>query len=189
LAMCRVLRVHRSGFYAWLRRPISNRSKEDQRLLELVRESYIASDKSYGSPRVHLDLREIGERCGVKRVARLMIADGLKAHRSYKRPCYTAGKPSIVAPNRLKQVFTVKTQNEAWVTDITYIRTYEGWLYLAVVIDLLSRMVVGWSMKSTLARGLALDALLMAVWRRRPKSSAAEATVTITLWPSLSLAA
>jgi len=169
--MCRILGVHRSGFYAWLKMPISDRSKEDQHLLRLVRESYIASGKSYGSPRVHSDLMEMGERCGVKRVARLMRADALKAHRSYKRPRYTAGKPSIVSPNRLKQVFVVQTQNEAWVTDITYIRTYEGWLYLAVVIDLQSRMVVGWSMKPTLARELALDALLMAVWRRRPRSS------------------
>jgi putative transposase len=131
----------------------------------------MASGKSYGSPRVHRDLMETGERCGVKRVARLMNTGGLKALRSYKRPRYCAGKPSITSPNRLKQVFAVQTPNEAWVTDITYIRTYEGWLYLAVVIDLLSRMVIGWSMKSTLARELALDALLMAVWRRRPKSS------------------
>lgn len=170
-AMCRVLGVHRSGFYAWLKMPVSDRSKEDHRLLGFVRESHMASGKSYGSPRVHRDLMEMGERCGVKRVARLMRSEGLKAHRGYKRPRYVAGKPASVAPNRLKQVFATQTPNEAWVTDITYIRTYEGWLYLAVVIDLRSRMVVGWSMKPTLSRELALDALLMAVWRRRPKNS------------------
>ncbi len=153
-SMCRVMRVHRSGFYAWLRRPVSNRSMEEQRLLWLVRESYIASGKSYGSPRVHRDLMETGERCGVKRVARLMNTCGLKALRSYKRPRYCAGKPSITSPNRLKQVFAVQTPNEAWVTDITYIRTYEGWLYLAVVIDLLSRMVIGWSIFAYVGKGV-----------------------------------
>lgn len=96
-----------------------------------------------------------------------MRCEGLKTHRGYKRPCYAAGKPSSMAPNRLKQVFTTQTPNEAWVTDITYIRTYEGWLYLVVVIDLRSRMVGGWSMIPELA----LDALFMAVWRRRPKNS------------------
>lgn len=166
--MCRVLGVHRSGFYAWLKSPVSDRGKEDERILCFVRESYLASGKSYGSPRVHRDLMEMGGRCGVKRVARLMRRAGLKAVRGYKRPRYVAGRPASVVPNRLRQVFTTLTTDEAWVTDITYIRTYEGWLYLAVVIDLRSRMVIGWSMKPTLARELALDALLMAVWKRRP---------------------
>lgn len=98
-----------------------------------------------------------------------MRKEGLRAKIGYKRPRYKAGRPAIVAVNMLQQNFEVELPDKAWVTDITYIRTWEGWLYLAVVIDLFSRMVVGWSMKATLARDLVLDALLMAVWRRKPK--------------------
>lgn len=108
--------------------------------------------------------------CGKKRVARLMQAAKLRSVRGYKRPRYRAGKPAVAAPNRLRRQFTVAHPDQAWVTDITYIRTYEGWLYLAVVIDLYSRTVVGWSMKPTMATELVLDALTMAVWRRRPKA-------------------
>jgi len=142
---------------------------EDRRLLGLIRESYLASGASYGSPRVHEDLLELGERCGEKRVARLMRSHRIQAQRGYKKPRHKYGKPSVVAPNMLGQQFGVAAPDYAWVTDITYLRTYEGWLYLAVVLDLHSRMVVGWSMKPSLAKELALDALLMAVWRRRPQ--------------------
>jgi putative transposase len=166
--MCRVLKVHRSGFYAWLAQPRSCRAKEDERLLGLVRESYLASGGIYGSPRVFHDLREAGERCGENRVARLMRVNSIRAVRGYKRPRFKGGKPATVAPNRLRRQFTVTEPGKAWVTDITYIRTYEGWLYLAVVLDLYSRAVVGWSMKPTLAKELVLDALLMALWQRRP---------------------
>jgi putative transposase len=169
--MCRVMRVHRSGFYAWCKKPESERSKEDSRLLNLIRESYMSSGKVYGSPRVFKDLREMGEVCGKTRVERLMKQDGLKALIGYKKPRFKYGKPSIVFPNKLEQNFNFKRPDEAWVTDITYIRTYEGWLYLAAVMDLYSRMIVGWSMKSTLHRDLVLDALLMAVWRRKPENS------------------
>ena len=164
-----MLDVKRAGFYAWLRQPVSNRAKEDDRLTGLIRESYQASGGTYGSPRVHKDLCEQGERIGQKRVARLMQAHRLRALRSYRRRYYKGGKPSACAPNQLQRAFTVDTPDKAWVTDITYIRTHEGWLYLAVVIDLYSRMVIGWSMKPTLARELAIDALMMAVWRRQPK--------------------
>jgi len=169
--MCRVLRVHRSGFYTWLKKPLSDRAIEDKRILGLIRASFLQSGSTYGSLRVYGDLMAIGERLGEKRVARLMRKEGLSPARSNKRRKYSAGKPSSIVPKRLKQVFTVDGPDEAWVTDITCIRTYEGWLYLAVVLDLHSRMVVGWSMKPTLARELALDALLMAVWRRRLGSS------------------
>jgi putative transposase len=98
-----------------------------------------------------------------------MRINGLRAIRGYKKPRYKAGKPAVVAPNRLEQNFSVAVPDRIWATDITYIRTFEGWLYLAVVVDLYSRIVVGWSMKSTLTRDLVLDALLMAVWRCRPK--------------------
>ena len=142
---------------------------ENEQLLRKIRTSYQASDGVYGSPRVHRDLREDGERCGEHRVARLMRINGLRAIRGYKKPRYRVGKPAIVAPNRIEQNFSVEAPDRVWATDITYIRTFEGWLYLAVVVDLYSRIVVGWSMKSTLSRELVLDALLMAVWRRRPK--------------------
>ncbi len=166
--MCHVLRVARSGFYAWLRRPPSDREIDNQRLLGLIRASYEASSGVYGSPRVFLGLREIGERCGKNRVARLMRLHNIKALRGYKAPRHIGGRPSVVAPNTLKREFTVTEPNVAWVTDITYIRTWQGWLYLAVVVDLYSRKAVGWSMKPTIAREIVLDAILMAVSRRRP---------------------
>jgi putative transposase len=166
--MCRVLQASRSGFYQWLHKPLSNRAIEDLRLLELIRTSYAASQGIYGSPRVFLDLRELGETCGVHRVAKIMKTHRIKAVRGYKAPRVIAGRPSIIAPNRLNRAFTVSDVDQAWVTDITYIRTWQGWLYLAVVVDLFSRKVVGWSMKPTIAKEIVLDALLMAVWRRRP---------------------
>jgi putative transposase len=169
--MCRVLRVSRSGFYQWLHKPLSDRAIENLRLLGLIRASYAANGGVYGAPRVFLDLREVGETCGKHRVARIMSAHKIKAIRGYKAPRAVAGRPSIIAPNRLQREFTVNQPDIAWVTDITYIRTWQGWLYLAVVVDLYSRKVVGWSMKPTLAREVVLDALMMAVWRRRPKNT------------------
>lgn len=169
--MCRVLKVSRSGYYQWLHQPLSDRAVEDQRLLTLIRASYAASGGVYGAPRVFLDLREAGERCGKHRVARLMSANTIRAVRGYKAPRAVAGRPSIIAPNRLQREFTVERPDQAWVTDITYIRTWQGWLYLAVVMDLYARKIVGWSMKPTMARELVLDALMMAVWRRRPQQT------------------
>jgi putative transposase len=169
--MCRVLRVTRGGFYQWLHKPLSDRALEDQRLLSLIRDSYSASDGVYGARRVFGDLREAGEHCSKHRVAKIMRTHKIKALRGYKTPRHIVGRPSIVAPNRLERQFTLDTPNRAWVTDITYLRTWQGWLYLAVVLDLFSRKVVGWSMKPTLARELVLDALLMALWRRKPTQS------------------
>jgi putative transposase len=169
--MCRVLGVTRSGFYAWLHAPLSERAIEDQRLLRLIRASYAASHGVYGSPRVFLDLREAGESCGKHRVARLMRANRIKALRGCKAPRRIAGRPSIIAPNKLQREFNVEQPNRVWVTNVTYIRTWQGWLYLAAVMDLYARTIVGWSMKPTLARELVLDALLMAVCRRRPQQS------------------
>lgn len=167
--MCRVLEVGRAGFYQWLHQPLSDRAIEDQRLLIKIKESYVASGGVYGSRRVFADLREAGESCGKHRVAKIMKANKIKAIRGYKKPRHVTGRPSIIAPNRLNREFTVEQPDSAWVTDITYLRTWQGWLYLAVVIDLHSRKVVGWSMKPTLARELVLDALLMAIWRRKPQ--------------------
>ena len=169
--MCRVFRIHRSGYYAWKAVPLSQRALEDKKLLVKIREFYDASYGIYGSPRIHRDLREAGMRCGVKRVARLMNQAKIKSIRGYRRPRHVSGKPSIESPNRLQQQFTINQPDAAWVMDITYIRTYEGWLYLAVVIDLYSRSVVGWSMKPTMATEIVLDALLMAVWRRKLKQT------------------
>ena len=166
--MCRVLRVHRSGFYAWLKEPLSARAREDKRLLPLIRSSYADSGMVYGSPRIHKDLRELGESCGEKWVAKIMKQNGIRALMGYKKPRFSGGKPSCVAPNRLGQNFAVDGPDKVWATDITYIRTHEGWLYLSVVLDQFNKKVVGWSMKSKLSRELVLDAVLMAAWRRHP---------------------
>ena len=146
-SMCRVLRVQRSGYYAWKATPKSLRARADVALTTAIQQSFEDSDGIYGSPRIHRDLREAGMLCGKKRVARLMQAAKLRSVRGYKRPRYRAGKPGVAAPNRLQRQFTVGQPDQVWVTDITYIRTYEGRMYLAVVIDLYSRKVVGWSMK------------------------------------------
>ena len=169
-SMCRVFRIQRSGYYAWKTTPKSERTLTDESLMTDIRKSFEDSQGIYGSPRVHCDLREAGIVCGEKRVARLMRQAQLRSVRGYKRPRYKVGMPSTTAPNLLQREFTVAQPDQVWVTDITHIRTYEGWLYLTVVIDLYSRAVVGWSMKSTMATELVLDALMMAVWRRRPQT-------------------
>lgn len=167
--LCRMMNVHRSGYYAWIKNPKSERQKDDERLLGLIKQFWLESGCIYGYRKIHLDLREHGETCGQNRVARLMKQAGLKAQVGYKKPRFKGGSPAIHAENHLKQNFNVKEPNQTWVTDITYIRTYEGWLFLAVVIDLFSRQVIGWSMQSKMHVDLVLDALVMAVWRRKPK--------------------
>jgi putative transposase len=170
-ALCRVLEVAASGYYEWLKEPISNRAKEDARLLRLIRASFNASHGIYGAPRVFLDLREAGETCSKHRVARIMRENNLRAHHGYRTRRWSVGKPAVLIPNILQRQFTVTRPNKAWVTDITYIRTWQGWLYLAVVLDLFSRRIVGWSAAPTIHRELVLDAVLMAVRRRRPKGT------------------
>jgi putative transposase len=167
--MCRLLGVSRSGFYDWLRHPLSDRALEDQRLLGLIVAAYTSSHGVYGAPRIFLDLREAGETCSKHRVARIMRANNIKALHGYRAPRYTRGATSLLMPNTLQRGFTVQRPNQAWVTDITYVRTWEGWLYLAVVMDLYSRRIVGWSTKPTMAQDLVLDALLMAVRQRKPQ--------------------
>lgn len=167
--MCRTLGVARSGFYGWLQRPISNRAKEDARLLRLIRASFVASHGIYGAPRVFLDVREAGETCSKHRVARLMRENNLRALHSYRTRRASVSKPAVLIPNVLQRQFTVTRPNTAWVTDITYIRTWQGWLYLAVVMDLFSRKVVGWAVAPTIHRELVLDAVMMAVSERRPR--------------------
>lgn len=170
-AMCRVLEVAPSGYYEWLKRPLSNRAIEDARLLRLIRAAFTASHGIYGAPRVFLDLREAGETCSKHRVARLMRENHLRAFHGYRTRRWAVGKAAVLIPNLLQRQFTVTRPNRAWVTDITYIRTWQGWLYLAVVMDLFSRKIVGWAAGPTIHRELVLNAVLTAVRRRRPRGT------------------
>lgn len=165
-----MLEVHPSGYYAWLKQPHSMRHKSDQRQIGLIKQCWLESGGVYGYRKVHSDMRALGERIGINRVYRLMHANGLKAQVGYRKPRHYGGKPYLTSPNTLNRQFNPTLPDQSWVTDITYIRTHEGWLYLAVVMDLFSRRIVGWSMQSRITKELVLDALLMAVWRRKPKS-------------------
>lgn len=168
-AMCRCLCIHPSGFYAWLKSPLSKRAVEDKRQTTLIKEAWEESGKVYGYGKIHDDLCDQGETCCPNRVARLARLGGIKAQIGYKRrPGKYGGKPSIVVDNTLNRQFDVDAPDHFWVTDITYIKTQEGFSYLAVVIDLYSRRVVGWAMQSRQPTDLVLQALLMAVWRRKP---------------------
>ena len=169
--MCRLLNVAPSGYYAWLKKPISDREKEDKRLLKLIRVSFAASQGVYGAPRVFLDLREAGETCSKHRVARLMRENNIRAQGGYRTRRYVTGKPDVLIPNLVKRNFDVSKPNRIWVTDITYIRTWEGWLYLAIVMDLFSRKIVGWATRQTIHRELVLDAVMMSVKKRRPRAT------------------
>ncbi len=168
--MCRVLRVSRSGYYAWRVRPESQRAKLDRQLTVLIRGIHIDSDGVYGAAKITAELKEAGYPCGRHKVARLMRKAGLKG--CPKRPfkVTTQSDPSHpVADNLLEQDFTAEGPNERWASDITYISTHQGWLYLAVVMDLYSRRIVGWSMDRWINRHLVIDALNMAVGQRCPE--------------------
>ena len=169
-AMCRVLKIHPSGFYAWLKSPLSASARRRKHLTGLIKQSWLESGCVYGYRKIHHDLLSLGECCSPNTIAKLMRMAGLKAQLGYRRRSSKHGtKPSVVAANHLGQNFDVPHPDQAWVTDITYIRSHEGWLYLAVVIDLYSRRVVGWSMNARMQTDLVLNALLMAAWRRKPK--------------------
>jgi putative transposase len=170
--MCRVLDVSPSGYYAWRQRSPSARAIADERLLLNIRIAHQASEETYGAPRVHQELRDQGHRVGKKRVARLMRQHALVGQRPTRwvRTTHSAHDHPI-APNVLDRQFDVngiRVVNRAWVADITYVPTHEGFLFLAVVLDLASRRVVGWAMQATLATELALAALRMALTERRP---------------------
>ena len=168
-SMCRILQVHPSGFYAWLKSPLSKKTVEDRRQTELIKQAWEKNGKVYGYRKLHDDLCELGECISPNRVARLARLAGIHAQIGYKRhPGKYGGKPSVIVNNTLDRQFDVKAADLFWVTDITYIKTNEGYSYLAVVIDLYSRRVVGWSMQSRQLTELVLQALLMAVWRRKP---------------------
>ena len=166
--MSQALGVSTSGFYGWLTRPESNRSMTNRTILVRIRESFEASHQTYGSPRVWRDLRDWNVPCSENRTARLMRQAGLVARVRLKIPRYVAGRRSMTAPNVLDRQFQADAPNQKWVADFTYIPTREGWLYLAVVLDLYSRMVVGWSMQRHMSTELVSDAMTMALWRRRP---------------------
>ncbi|MDA8928114.1 IS3 family transposase [Gammaproteobacteria bacterium] len=168
-AMCRVFMLHRSGFYAWLSNPVSVRAQEDQQLLKQIKTFYIASGGTYGSPWIHRDMRDAGESCSVHRVARIMRDNRLKAQIGYKRRYMKGGKTGSIANNVLERNFNPGKPNQAWVSDITYVRTHEGFLYVATVLDLFSRRVVGWAMDKNIDRNLVIRALMAAVWKRQPK--------------------
>ena len=169
--MCRVLEVSRAGFYAWLRRPESRRTQTDRRLLMRIRELHRRSKRSYGSPRITQALATPQERLNHKRVERLMREHGIKAvHRRKYRVTTDSSHARPVAENVLAQAFTTPAADRVWVADITYVWTDEGWLYLAAVLDLYSRRIVGWSMQTRLTQDLVLDAVAMAIRDRRPQA-------------------
>lgn len=168
--LCRVMQVSTSGYYGWVSRPESAHAKRDKALKVMIGEAYRASHGIYGSPRIHEDLKALGEAVGAKRVARLMREEAFVARsvKAFKKT--TLSKHDLpVAENMLTQDFTASEPNQRWVSDITYIRTQAGWLYLAVVMDLYSRAIVGWAMDKHMAAELVCDALKMALCRRRIK--------------------
>ena len=167
--MCRVLGVTRSGFYAWAKRPKPERAKRDAQLAATVAAVHQRSRRTYGSPRVHRELKARGVRVGKKRIERLMRENGIQGRRKRRYTRTTDSKHGgPIAPNLLARKFCVSAPNRAWVTDVTAIATGEGWLYLAPMLDLHSRRVVGWSASETNDTTLALDALRKALRARRP---------------------
>lgn len=168
--MCRMLNVQRSGYYVWRQRRPNTQEQANQALLVLIEAEYHRSRKTYGSPRLHVVLQRKGVVCGHNRVARLMRQHGIVAlqRRGY-RPVTTQRQPGVVpAPNRLNQEFSASAPNQKWVVDFTYIKTAEGWLFLAVVLDLFSRKVIGWAMSQKMDTALVETALRMALLGRRP---------------------
>jgi transposase InsO family protein len=169
--MCRVLKVSRSGYYAWRVRPESERSKTDRQLTQVIRRLHTDSKGVYGSPKITADLRDEGHHHGRHKVARLMRLAGLRGCPKRRFRVTTQRDPSHpVAENLLDQDFTAEAPNQRWAADITFIATNQGWLYLAVVMDLYSRRIVGWSMSRWINRHLVIDALNMAIGARRPGS-------------------
>jgi len=166
--MCGALGVSRSGFYAWLSRPRSQRSLDDEAIGRQVRQSFLDSDRTYGARRVWRDVLETGQPCGLHRIERLMRAQALRARPRRRAKPIDQGErnQAAIAPNLLDRAFMAPAPNRKWVADFTYLWTAEGWLYVAVVLDLYSRRAIGWSMQAQMATQLVADALVMAVWRR-----------------------
>ena len=171
IRMCRVLEVSKAGYYAWRARPLCERVKDDRVLCERIRQIQAEVKQRYGSPRVRMELRALGFRCGKKRVARLLRAEGLNAkHARQYRVTTRADDRHAPAPNHLDRAFAVAPRlalNQVWTADITYLPTREWWLYLAVILDLASRRVVGWALRRRFEQELALSALHMALTHRQ----------------------
>jgi len=166
---CVLLGVSRSGYYAWKKRKPSQREHGNQELIDLIRRIHRMSRRTYGSPRVWAQLKKQGYRCNRKTVARLMRLEGLRGLRKYRRVITTNSRHNFpVAPNLLNRQFQAEKPNQKWVADITYIPTGEGWLYLAGVLDLFSRKLIGWEMSSRIDTELVEKALRMALYRRQP---------------------
>jgi putative transposase len=165
--LCEALGVSRSGFHAWLGRARSARAVADETLMPKVRASFVASARAYGARRVWRDVLADGISCGLHRIERLMRLQALRARpRRRALPKDEGGRLPVVSANILDRQFTADRPNQKWIADFTYILTAEGWLYVAAVIDLFSRRVVGWSMKAEMTAQLVADALIMAIWRR-----------------------
>jgi putative transposase len=166
--MCGALGVSRGGFYGWLTRGRSRRSRSDEDLGARVRASFLASDRTYGARRVWRDVLAEGASCGLHRIERLMRQQGLKARPRRRRlpPDLGERQTGAIATNMLDRSFEASSPNRKWIADFTYIWTAEGWLYVAAVVDLFSRRVVGWSMSASMTAQLVTDALVMAIWRR-----------------------
>jgi transposase InsO family protein len=166
--MCRLLSVSRSGYYSWKKRPLSGRDQANQKLLTEIKRVFEDEKRRPGSPRISRRLQEEGKPASRHRVAKLMKANGLRAKAAKKYKATTNSNHSLpVAPNLLEQNFTADAPDQKWVSDITYIWTEEGWLYLAVVLELYSRRVIGWAIGERMTAALVCDALIMALWRRQ----------------------
>ena len=169
--LCRMLGVSKSGYYAWRSRPPSERRRQDALLTEKIRQIHSRSRETYGYPRVHAELRSLGIGCGRRRVARLMRAAGLQGcTRGSKRRTTRRDPRATSAPDLLRRDFVAAQPNRIWLADITYIPTREGFLYLAFILDTHSRRVIGWSMENHMRTELVVNALEMAVWRRKPSA-------------------
>jgi transposase InsO family protein len=167
--MCRVLGVSRSGYYGWKKQPLSNRQRENEKLLVYIKESHKQSMETYGSPRITEDLWARGVVCGENRIARIMRENGIVAKTKKKFKATTNSRHRLpVAENVVDQNFAADGPNKLWVSDITYISTMEGWLYLAVILDVFSRQVVGWSMSKRLTADFVIKSLYQAIGRRKP---------------------
>jgi putative transposase len=166
--LCKALDVSRSGFHAWLTRSPSKRSRQDEEITMTIRSSFLGSDRTYGARRVWHDVLAEGFSCGLHRIERLMRKNAMKARPRRRSLPVDSGERiiSTIAPNVLDRQFHAAVPNAKWIADFTYIWTAEGWLYVAAVIDLFSRRVVGWSMSASMTAQLVTDALLMAIWRR-----------------------
>lgn len=168
--MCRLLRISRSGYYAWLSRPESERAKQNIDYKQRIKAIHSDSRAVYGAPRISAELRAHGYLCGVNRVAKLMRQEGLKGRPQKRVRRSLQEQPKFpFAKNLLNQKFNVSQPNQVWASDISYIQTRQGFVYLAVVMDLYSRKIIGWTMDSWMSRQLAIDALKMAISMRKPK--------------------